>query len=122
VGIKEVSGHCQNHLQINFQTIIMSAHQTELWAIRYLRLLDWFSQQEEMAPINAIHHTILWHVHQYLVDHADTWGSPDIRQLCVIGDAIVALYDRPQDVVDLTTEGKGEGDENGHGDDSGIMD
>jgi hypothetical protein len=99
----------------------MSAHQVELRAARYHRLLVWFGDQQEMDPINAIHHTLLWHVYQFLVDHANTWGSPDIRHLCVIGDAIVTLYERPQDVVDVTAEEDGEGDVGGRGDDSGIM-
>jgi hypothetical protein len=97
----------------------MSANQTEPRAVRYYRLLVWFGQQQELAPINAIHHTILWQIYQFLLHNIDIWGSPDVQGLCVMGDSIVALYDRPIDVVDLTrTEVENEGEEDGQADDS----
>jgi hypothetical protein len=107
----------------------MSANQTELRTRRYHALLAWFGQQQELAPINTVHHTILWQIYQFLVRNVDIWGTPDVQALCVIGDALVALYDRPLDVVDLTREDGGDGDGeigggneggNGQGDDSGI--
>jgi hypothetical protein len=107
----------------------MSAHQVELRANRYHRLLLWFGDQHNLAPINAIHHSILWQIYQYLVDNADTWGSPDIQNLCVMADAIVGLYDRPldvvdltadEDVVDLTADEDGGADHGSHANDSGI--
>jgi hypothetical protein len=100
----------------------MSHHQTQLRANRYQRLLAWFADQQDLAPINAIHHAILWQIFQFLTDHADIWGSPDIQNLCVMGDAIVELYDTPLDVVDLTTEDTGEADQGSHANDSGIAD
>jgi len=103
----------------------MSAHQVELRANRYYRLLQWFADQHDLAPINAIHHSILWQIHQFLVDHVDTWGSPDMQNLCLMADAIVGLYDRPLDVVDLTAndddvEDDGIDNHGGHANDSGI--
>ena len=99
----------------------MSANQTELRAARYHRLLVWFGHQQERAPINAIHHTILWQIYQFLLHNVDIWGSPDVQGLCVMGDSIVALYDRPIDVVDLTVvEAENDGVEDGQADDSGM--
>jgi hypothetical protein len=100
----------------------MSAHQIELRAARYHRLLAWFGDQHDLAPINAIHHAILWQIYQYLTMHADTWGSPDIRNLCTIGDSIVGLYDRPLDVVDLSREDEHGATEGSQANDSGVMD
>ncbi len=100
----------------------MSAHQTELRAARYQRLLSWFRDQHDLAPINAIHHAILWQIYQYLTRHADTWGSPDIQNLCTFADSIVGLYDRPLDVVDLTRDGDGGATEGSQANDSGVMD
>jgi hypothetical protein len=57
----------------------MSAHQVELRANRYYRLLQWFADQHDLAPINAIHHSILWQIHQFLVDHEDIWGRQTSR-------------------------------------------
>ena len=73
----------------------MSANQTELRAFRYRRLLEWFGQQQELAPINAVHYAILWQIYN---------GSPDVQRLCVMGDAVVALYNQPLDVVNLTMD------------------
>ena len=98
----------------------MSAHQTELRANRYHRLLLWFGEQQDLAPINAIHHSLLWQIFQYLVEHADTWGSPDVQNLCVMADAIVGLYDRPLDVIDLTADDNGVAHQGDHADDFGI--
>ena len=98
----------------------MSAHQMQLRTLRYFRLLRWFEQQPDLAPINTIHFSILWQIYQFLIRNEDIWGSPDVQTLCVMGDALVALYDTPTDVVDLTSvedDGAGEGP---HGDDSGI--
>jgi hypothetical protein len=99
----------------------MSANQTELRAARYHRLLVWFGQQQELAPINAVHNTILWQIYQFLLHNVDIWGSPDVQGLCVMGDAIVALYDTPIDVVDLTVaEVENDGEEDRQADDSGM--
>jgi len=99
----------------------MSAYQTELRTIRYHRLLEWFGQQPDLAPINTIHYSIMWQIYQFLVNNIDIWGSPDVQTLCVMGDALVALYDRPLDVVDLTTDDQNEAaGEGNHGDYSGI--
>jgi hypothetical protein len=100
----------------------MSAHQIQLRANRYQRLLQWFGDQQELAPINAIHHAILWQIYQYIEDHADSWGSPDIQNLCVMGDAIVGLYDMPLDVIDLTTDDNDGAEQGSQADDSGIAD
>jgi hypothetical protein len=100
----------------------MSHHQTQLRANRYQRLLVWFADQQDLAPINAIHHAILLQIFQFLMDHADIWGSPDIQNLCVMGDAIIELYDTPLDVVDLTAEDNGEADQGSQANDSGIAD
>jgi hypothetical protein len=40
-------------------------------------------------------------------DQTDLWATPDIKAICAMGDSIVALYDRPLDVVDLTTNEPG---------------
>ncbi len=98
----------------------MSVHQVELRANRYHRLLSWFGDQQDLAPINAIHYALLWQIYQFLVDHADTWGSPDIQNLCVMGDAIVELYDRPLEVIDLTRDDNGGAEQGGQANDSGI--
>jgi hypothetical protein len=100
----------------------MSHHQTELRANRYHRLLLWFDDQQDLAPINAIHHAILWQIYQFLVDHADLWGSPDIQDICKMGDAFVGLYDRPLGVVDLTADDNDEADQGSQANDSGIAD
>jgi hypothetical protein len=103
-------------LQASYKTNnIMSAYQTELRVIRYQRLLIWLQEQQDVAPINALHHQLLWTIYDHLINNADIWGSPDAQTLCSIADTIVALYDRPLDVVDLTR------DEGGLADDSGIM-
>jgi hypothetical protein len=52
----------------------MSANQTELRAFRYRRLLEWFGQQQELAPINAVHYAILWQIYNFLLHNADIWG------------------------------------------------
>jgi len=99
----------------------MSANQTELRAVRYRRLLKWFGKQADLAPINAVHYAILWQIYDFLLHHADVWGSPDIQRLCVMGDSVVKLYDQPLDVVDLTrNDDMDEG--NGQANDSGIVD
>ena len=97
----------------------MAHYQTELRVLRYQRLLIWFQQQPEMAPINIIHHSLLHQIYEHLIENADIWGSPDAHNLCVIADSLVALYDRPLDVVDPTRE---EGAEVAGADDSGIAD
>jgi hypothetical protein len=122
LGINRGYEHGQIHSLYHSPTNNMSAHQTELRATRYHRLLLWFGDQQELAPINAIHHSILWQIYQYLVDNADTWGSPDIQNIWVMGDAIVALYDRPLDVVDLTADDDGGADQGSQANDSGIAD
>jgi len=97
----------------------MSANQTELRAFRYRRLLEWFGQQQELAPINAVHYAILWQIYNFLLHNADIWGSPDVQRLCVMGDAVVALYNQPLNVVNLTMDdGLSRG--NGQADDSWI--
>lgn len=98
----------------------MSANQTELRIILYHRLLQWFGQQPDLAPMNSIHYSILWQIYQFLISNVDIWGSPDVQALCVMGDALVALYDTPMDVVDLTKDDNEAAGEGPHGDDSGI--
>ncbi len=97
----------------------MSANQTELRTVWYHCLLEWFGQQPDLAPINTIHYSILWQIYLFLINNADIWGSPDVQALCVMGDAVIALYDRPLDVVDLTADDD-EADIGNQGDDSGI--
>jgi hypothetical protein len=104
-------------------TTTMSHIQTELRVLRYQRHLIWFQQQQEMAPINTIHHSLLYQIYDYLINNADIWGSPDAHTLCGIADTLVTLYDRPLDVVDLTREGGEDGAGGGNrADNSGIAD
>jgi hypothetical protein len=56
----------------------MSANQTELRTILYHRLLQWFGQQPDLAPMNSIHYSILWQIYQFLISNVDIWGSPDV--------------------------------------------
>jgi hypothetical protein len=96
----------------------MSINQIEIRANRYLRMLRWLANQPELASINICHLGMLTNIHQYLAANADTWGSSDTRAICVLGDFIVSLYDRPLDVVDLTGEDEDQpGDANN---DSGL--
>jgi hypothetical protein len=122
LGIKGGQVQCQNHFSLHLPADNMSVHQIELRAARYHRLLTWFGDQHDLAPINAIHNALLWQIYQFLVDHADTWGSPDIQNLCVMGDAIVGLYDRPQDVINLTRDDNDGAEQGSQANDSGIAD
>ncbi len=44
---------------------------------------------------------------QFLVANSDLWATPDAKAMCIMGDSIVAMYDQPMDVVDLTREEHG---------------
>jgi hypothetical protein len=98
----------------------MSAHQTQLRTNRYHQMLVWFMQQPQLAPINIVHFNLLWTIYQFLISNVDIWGSPEVQALCVVGDNIVALYDRPTDVVDLTLDEDGAVGGGGPADDSGM--
>ncbi len=97
----------------------MTSNQTELRVLRYQRLLIWLQEQQEVAPINALHHQLLWTIYDFLITKPDIWGTPDARTLCGIADALVALYDRPLDVIDLTTDAGDDSD--GAANDSGVI-
>jgi hypothetical protein len=54
-----------------------------------------------------IEHLPLCHLTKHLFSllaSTDLWGTPDIGELCTMGDSFVALYDRPIDVIDLTDD------------------
>ncbi len=91
----------------------MSAIQTACRVNRYHRMLQWFTEQPELAPLNICHMTLLTQIYKFLLDNRGMWGSPEARSLCRIGDSVVEFYDRPADVVDLTTE-NGETNDSGH--------
>ena len=123
MGIKAGSEPYRTHFQISSTTrkmSTMSANQTELRIILYHHLLQWFGQQPDLAPMNSIHYSILWQIYQFLISNVDIWGSPDVQALFVMGDALVALYDTPMDVVDLTKDDNEAAGEGPHRDDSGI--
>ncbi len=44
---------------------------------------------------------------QFLLANTDLWSTPDVKAMCVMGDSIIAIYDRPMDVVDLTVDEPG---------------
>jgi hypothetical protein len=92
----------------------MSAIQTACKVNCYHRLLQWFAEQPELAPINICHQSLLNHIYQFLLDNKDIWGTPDACLLCTIGDSVVAFYDRLADVVDLTTENGELNSDSGH--------
>jgi len=80
----------------------MSYLQVEARVRRYTRMLQWFAEQPELAPLNICHCSLLTTIYNYLVDNVDTWGTEDTRGICALADGIVALYDVPVEVVDLT--------------------
>ena len=87
----------------------MSDNQTACRMARYNRLLHWFANQPDLAPINVCHFNILQNIFQFLVANTDIWSTPDVKTLCTMRDSFVALYDRPMDVVDLTVDEPGDG-------------
>jgi len=97
----------------------MTSNQTELRVLRYQRLLIWLQEQQEVAPINALHHQLLWTIYDFLINKPDIWETPDALTLCGIADALVALYDRHLDVIDLTTDAGD--DAEGAANDSGVI-
>ena len=70
-------------------------------------MFQWFPDQPDLAPINVCHFNILQNIFQFLLTNTDLWATPDIKAIFAMGDSIVALYDRPLDVVDLTTNEPG---------------
>ena len=74
---------------------------------RYHRMFQWFPDQPNLAPINVCHFNILQNIFQFLLTTTDLWVTPDIKTIFAMGDSIVALYDRPLEVVDLTTNNLG---------------
>jgi hypothetical protein len=95
------------------QKIKMSYLQVEARVRRYMRLLQWFVDQPELAPLNICHCSLITTIYNYLVENANTWGTEDTRALCALADGIVTVYNIPMDIVDLT------GDD-GPMDDSGL--
>jgi hypothetical protein len=85
----------------------MSANQTACRITGYHKLLNWFANQPELAPVNVCHFNILQSIMQFLVANSDLWATPDAKAMCIMGDSIVAMYDQPMDVVDLTREEHG---------------
>jgi hypothetical protein len=86
------------------ETSKMSFHQVQMRVNRFLRMLRWFAAQPVIAPINICHFALLTAIYEYLTTNADTWGTRDTRAICILGDFLVSLYNRPAAVIDLTRD------------------
>ncbi len=85
----------------------MSAVQVSCRLARYQMLLQWFVSPPEgtvFTPVDFCHSHLLSTVYNFLICSWNSWGEAQVRELCRLGDMIVAHYDQPLAIVDLTQD------------------
>jgi len=85
----------------------MSAVQVGCCSARYHLLLQWFCSPPEgtvFSPADMCNNHLLSTIHSFLIHSWNSWGEAEVRELCQIGDMIVAIYDQPLSIIDLTQD------------------
>jgi hypothetical protein len=56
------------------------------------------------TPVDFCHNHLLSTIYNFLIHSWNSWGEAKVRELCRLGDMIVANYDQPLAIVDLTQD------------------
>jgi hypothetical protein len=90
-----------------------SAYQVGCRLTRYQHLLQWFTCPPLgtiFSPADVLNNHILLSVCAFLNNNWNLWGDPQIRQICRLGDMILAVYVNQEAVIDLTADEEDEED------------
>jgi hypothetical protein len=83
-----------------------SVYQVGCRLSRYHRLLQWFTYPPVgtiFTPADVLKNNILLSVCAFLNNNWNLWGGEEVRNLCMIADYIMDVYQQ-QEVIDLTLD------------------